>query len=165
MGRKKKVAVIKTLGDADRALGELLVCTHRLESLSQERESQIAKARKRFEKQVRDAEQEKAALEAALREALVQNWDAWRPAKRRSIKLRHGSLGFRKQVTIQIRPNTLELLERLGLTQPITVTKNVSKAVLAQWSDEKLAQVGANRHREDEPYYRLHREVLSGGER
>ena len=72
------------------------------------------------------------------------------------VDLKHGALlhGVRKVVR-KAKKTTVELLERLGFTDGVLVTKSVNWDVIEKWTDERLAAIYTERKSKETWGYEL----------
>jgi len=83
----------------------------------------------------------------------------------RSMELTFGVIGFRRasRLCLMVKrtwSGVLDTLQAYGLTEAIRTKREVDKAAMADWPDEKLAQVGVRREASDDFFVELKQEEL-----
>ncbi len=68
---------------------------------------------------------------------------------KKTIELPFGLFGYRQSTKISTKATTLELLQKHGFEDAITVKPQVNKDAMREWSDERLSLVDAKRVVED----------------
>jgi len=61
------------------------------------------------------------------------------------VPLENGSLIYSKELKISIPRDALAKCEELGFTEAIRIAKSLDRGAVAQWPDEKLFLIGAER--------------------
>ncbi len=81
---------------------------------------------------------------------------------KKSLELNFGIVGYRQSTRISIsNKNTLELLRTLGFAGAIRTTEQVDKTVMAEWPDERLAEVEARKIVEDKFFYEIKEDAVA----
>ena len=157
---KPNIGKIKTLEDANLALKEIGLLEHELETIDGEANKKIAEIKADCAKQGEGLRKRITDLSALLgafaeynREELFKD--------RKSQKLSFGEFGYRKSTAISIKKTTLELLKKLKLDRYIRVKEEIDKDLMAEMSDESLAQVDAVRKVKDSFFCQANREEVN----
>ena len=157
---KPNIGKIKTLEDADLALKEIGLLEHELEAIDGEANKKIAEIKADCAKQGEGLRKRITDLSALLgafaeynREELFKD--------RKSQKLSFGEFGYRKSTAISVKKTTLELLKKLKLDRYIRVKEEIDKDLMAEMSDESLAQVDAVRKVKDVFFCQANREEVN----
>ena len=157
---KPNIGKIKTLEDANLALKEIGLLEHELEAIDGEANKKIAEIKADCAKQGEGLRKRITDLSALLgafaeynREELFKD--------RKSQKLSFGEFGYRKSTAISIKKTTLGLLKKLKLDRYIRTKEEVDKDLMAEMSDESLAQVDAVRKVKDSFFCQANREEVN----
>lgn len=157
---KPNIGKIKTLEDADLALKEIGLLEHELEAIDGEANKKIAEIKADCAKQGEGLRKRITDLSALLgafaeynREELFKD--------RKSQKLSFGEFGYRKSTAISVKKTTLELLKKLKLDRYIRIKEEIDKDLMAEMSDESLAQVDAVRKVKDAFFCQANREEVN----
>lgn len=157
---KPNIGKIKTLEDANLALKEIGLLEHELETIDGEANKKIAEIKADCAKQGEGLRKRITDLSALLgafaeynREELFKD--------RKSQKLSFGEFGYRKSTAISIKKTTLELLKKLKLDRYIRIKEEIDKDLMAEMSDEALAQVDAVRKVKDAFFCQANREEVN----
>ena len=157
---KPNIGKIKTLEDADLALKEIGLLEHELEAIDGEANKKIAEIKADCAKQGEGLRKRITDLSALLgafaeynREELFKN--------RKSQKLSFGEFGYRKSTSISVKKTTLELLKKLKLVRYIRIKEEIDKDLMAEMTDESLAQVDAVRKVKDSFFCEANREQVN----
>ena len=156
---KPNIGKIKTLEDADLALKEIGLLEHELEAIDGEANKKIAEIKADCAKQGEGLRKRITDLSALLgafaeynREELFKD--------RKSQKLSFGEFGYRKSTSISVKKTTLELLKKLKLVRYIRIKEEIDKDLMAEMTDESLAQVDAVRKVKDSFFCEANREQV-----
>jgi len=157
---KPNIGKIKTLEDADLALKEIGLLEHELEAIDGEADKKIAEIKADCAKQGEGLRKRITDLSALLgafaeynREELFKD--------RKSQKLSFGEFGYRKSTSISVKKTTLELLKKLKLVRYIRIKEEIDKDLMAEMTDESLAQVDAVRKVKDSFFCEANREQVN----
>ena len=157
---KPDIGKIKTLEDANLALKEIGLLEHELEAIDTEAHKQIAEIKADCAKQGEGLRKRITDLSALLgafaeynREELFKD--------RKSQKLSFGEFGYRKSTAISVKKTTLELLKKLKLVRYIRIKEEIDKDLMAEMTDESLAQVDAVRKVKDSFFCEANREQVN----
>lgn len=157
---KPNIGKIKTLEDANLALKEIGLLEHELEAIDGEANKKIAEIKadcakqgEVYRKRITDLSALLGAFAEYNREELFKD--------RKSQKLSFGEFGYRKSTAISIKKTTLELLKKLKLDRYIRVKEEIDKDLMAEMSDEALAQVDAVRKVKDAFFCQANREEVN----
>lgn len=167
MATRKKPANlvhIKDLKEADNALLQLASNTRALQRLQDDLNKRIDKLKAQFEQDSQQLIANSEALSNGLH-AYAEHNKAELFAKRRSIDLTFGTIGYRESSEVQPLPkkkwkDVLEALVRGNFDQAIRVKTEVDKDALRTFSDDELAEVGARLVPKDTFWYELKQEQL-----
>ena len=157
---KPNIGKIKTLEDANLALKEIGLLEHELEAIDGEANKKIAEIKADCAKQGEGLRKRITDLSALLgafaeynREELFKD--------RKSQKLSFGEFGYRKSTAISVKKTTLELLKKLKLVRYIRIKEEIDKDLMAEMTDESLAQVDAVRKVKDNFFCEANREQVN----
>ena len=157
---KPNIGKIKTLEDANLALKEIGLLEHELETIDGEANKKIAEIKADCAKQGEGLRKRITDLSALLgafaeynREELFKD--------RKSQKLSFGEFGYRKSTVISVKKTTLELLKKLKLVRYIRIKEEIDKDLMAEMTDESLAQVDAVRKVKDAFFCQANREEVN----
>ena len=157
---KPNIGKIKTLEDADLALKEIGLLEHELEAIDGEANKKIAEIKADCAKQGEGLRKRITDLSALLgafaeynREELFKD--------RKSQKLSFGEFGYRKSTSISVKKTTLELLKKLKLVRYIRIKEEIDKDLMAEMTDESLAQVDAVRKVKESFFCEANREQVN----
>lgn len=157
---KPNIGKIKTLEDANLALKEIGLLEHELEAIDGEANKKIAEIKADCAKQGEGLRKRITDLSAMLgafaeynREELFKD--------RKSQKLSFGEFGYRKSTAISVKKTTLELLKKLKLVRYIRIKEEIDKDLMAEMTDESLAQVDAVRKVKDSFFCEANREQVN----
>ena len=157
---KPNIGKIKTLEDANLALKEIGLLEHELEAIDGEANKKIAEIKADCAKQGEGLRKRITDLSALLgafaeynREELFKD--------RKSQKLSFGEFGYRKSTSISVKKTTLELLKKLKLVRYIRIKEEIDKDLMAEMTDESLAQVDAVRKVKDSFFCEANREQVN----
>ena len=145
---KPNIGKIKTLEDANLALKEIGLLEHELETIDGEANKKIAEIKADCAKQGEVYRKRITDLSALFKD-------------RKSQKLSFGEFGYRKSTAISVKKTTLELLKKLKLDRYIRVKEEIDKDLMAEMSDESLAQVDAVRKVKDAFFCQANREEVN----
>ena len=166
--KPKDAPAIETWRDADLALMEIATIEREMNLCVAALEEKINEARAQEHEQIKPLAVQHKALEAALKKFAVHHKDDL--GKRRSRKLTHGIIGWRKGTgkfkTLKgwTWEKVLEKLSRLRMVRFLRVKEEVDKEALEKLyragglSDERLAGFGLQWHVPDEFYYEIRTE-------
>jgi phage host-nuclease inhibitor protein Gam len=141
---------IATLEEVNNALGEIGALECGLNAIGLEAQMIINAAKK-------DAEEHSAPLRekidaySRLIEVFANEHKKDLFVEKKSFSLSFGSFGFRKTVSIEVSPKTVQLLKKLKLDKYIRVTikEEPRKDLLKEMDDASLARVKAHRVTEE----------------
>lgn len=157
---KPNIGKIKTLEDANLVLKEIGLLEYEIEAIDTEAYKQIAEIKADCAKQGEGLRKRITDLSALLgafaeynREELFKD--------RKSQKLSFGEFGYRKSTSISVKKTTLELLKKLKLVRYIRIKEEIDKDLMAEMTDESLAQVDAVRKVKDSFFCEANREQVN----
>ena len=82
---------------------------------------------------------------------------------KKTIELHFGLFGYRQSTSISVKKTTLELLQKHGFEDAISIKPTVNKDALREWSEERLGLVDAVRVVEDKFWIETKENDLDGG--
>ncbi|HOX30883.1 MAG TPA: host-nuclease inhibitor Gam family protein [Spirochaetales bacterium] len=162
MGRyKPNVSEIQSLEDADRLLKEMCALETKIERIDSEGDKQIAEIKAKTAEQGKALRERVKELSASLK--AYSDYNKSELFKdRKSIDRSFGSFGYRKNPpSITTAKDTVELLEKLGMSQYVRVKREVDKEALMGLDDETLATVNAVRKAKEEFFVQPKREMVN----
>jgi len=170
MARKKpdNFRPIKNLTEADGQIALAGMLQRRLREIEDRMNEQIDQVKAESAAEAAPIRQELDKIEAALLSFAEYNKGELF-AKKRSVELTHGELGFRRSTELRTRPkfrwaDVMEKLRELGLTDGIRVREDPNKEALREWPDERLELVGVRRVVKDTFWYEVKQETLETGD-
>lgn len=83
--------------------------------------------------------------------------------EKKTIELNFGLFGYRQSTSISVKKTTLELLQKHGFEDAISIKPVVNKEAMREWSDERLGLVDATRVVEDKFWIETKENDLEGG--
>jgi len=163
---KPQVLVIADLKAAEQALSEIAQIERSIKGVEAGLNEIIDRAKAGAKLRTEPLAARRKELEAALAQFAEHN-KAELFAKRKSLDLAFGVIGFRLTTSIKAASKTtwamiLGKIRDYGFSEAIRSKAEVDKEILRGWSDEKLATVGARRDTKDEFYIDIKAEVLEG---
>lgn len=81
---------------------------------------------------------------------------------KKTIELQFGLFGYRQSTSVSIKKTTLELLQKHGFDEAISVKPTVNKEIMRSWTPEKLAIVDASLSVEDKFWIETKENDLEG---
>ncbi len=81
---------------------------------------------------------------------------------KKTIELQFGLFGYRQSTSVSIKKTTLELLQKHGFDDAITIKPQVNKEIMRSWSTERLALVDATLVVEDKFWIETKENDLEG---
>lgn len=81
---------------------------------------------------------------------------------KKTIELQFGLFGYRQSTSVSIKKTTLELLQKHGFDEAISVKPTVNKEIMRSWTPEKLAIVDASLSIEDKFWIETKENDLEG---
>ncbi len=81
---------------------------------------------------------------------------------KKTIELHFGLFGYRQSTSISVKKTTLELLQKHGFEDAISIKPTVNKDVMREWSEERLGIVDATRVVEDKFWIETKENDLEG---
>ncbi|WP_028314691.1 host-nuclease inhibitor Gam family protein [Desulfatibacillum aliphaticivorans] len=151
MARKKpnknSLYPVRDLKEANEALREIAAIKREIEAVNANMNDRIDQAKADAEVAAAPWQTKMEAIENGLLAYAEMNKDSLF-AKKRSVDLDFGSIGFRRSKEVKAQPkktlaSILEKLKSLGFSEGIRVKETVNKDVLRDWPEERLAMVDA----------------------
>lgn len=81
---------------------------------------------------------------------------------KKTIELQFGLFGYRQSTSVSVKKTTLELLQKHGFDEAISVKPTVNKEIMRSWTPEKLAIVDASLVVEDKFWIETKENDLEG---
>lgn len=81
---------------------------------------------------------------------------------KKTIELQFGLFGYRQSTSVSVKKTTLELLQKHGFDEAISIKPMVNKEVMRTWSTERLALVDATLIVEDKFWIETKENDLEG---
>ncbi len=167
MARIKPTAeIITTLDGAKAALAELAALERELAGIEADMNETIDRVKNNADAEAAPHQERRRELSAALNGfAEVNKSELF--ARRKSLELPHGVIGFRQSTSLVARTKVkmaqvLEKLKDLGWTEAVKTTEGVNKEVMREWSDSRLEAVGMERRVVDQFFVEISAEALKG---
>ena len=166
MGKRTKpqALVIADQAQAEGVLAELAGIDRRLELAKAAMNETIDQAKAAARAEAEPLEARRKELAAAL-EAFATHHKAALFAKRKSLDLGFGVIGFRLATRLKTSARTtwgqvLEALKSYKFTEAIRIKEEVDKDAMKDWPDARLATVGVARETSDEFYIEIKQEEV-----
>ena len=151
---------IKSLVDAETALGEIGSLMNELDQIDAKGTKKIAEIKSKMASEGEKARERIKTLEANL--ALYAKYNKAELFKdKKTVILAYGSFGFRQSTSVRVKKTTTELLKKLFHGKGIRIKEEPDKEQLKDWSDEDLATVDAAKTVKDEFGYDINREEVN----
>lgn len=163
---KPQPLVIADLAQADEALRRLAEIDRGQRAIEAGANAQIDQVKALAKQELEPLADERKRLETDLAVfANLKKAELFGETRGRSLELTFGVLGFRRATALRLLAKrtwsgVLEALDAYNLVSAIRVKREVDKAAMADWPEEKLAQVGVRRETNDEFYVELKQEEL-----
>ena len=150
------------LGDVNNALKEICELERKIESVNWAQQQKLNTIKEAAQKEAEPLQLKLAEISGKI-EAFAQERKDELFGVKRSQKLSFGTIGFRETTSIEVSPETAELLEKYKLDKyvKVTVTKTPVKNLMRELNDKTLSKVSASKivkdsfflttKREDEP--------------
>ncbi len=142
--------VVESREDADRALMRLGEVARARERLKARCEESIKRARERRKEAEAPLEAEAKIIERALQDWAKRDRKTW--GKARSLRLRHGRVGWRQSTSLRLlkkAETVIKLLKARGLEECVKTRESVNRELLRQLDEESVRAVGAKLVRRD----------------
>lgn len=81
---------------------------------------------------------------------------------KKTIELQFGLFGYRQSTSVSVKKTTLELLQKHGFNEAISIKPTVNKEIMRSWSTERLALVDATLVVEDKFWIETKENDLEG---
>jgi phage host-nuclease inhibitor protein Gam len=81
---------------------------------------------------------------------------------KKTIELQFGLFGYRQSTSVSVKKTTLELLQKHGFDEAISIKPTVNKEIMRSWSTERLALVDATLVIEDKFWIETKENDLEG---
>lgn len=81
---------------------------------------------------------------------------------KKTIELQFGLFGYRQSTSVSVKKTTLELLQKHGFDEAISIKPTVNKEIMRSWTPEKLAIVDATLVVEDKFWIETKENDLEG---
>ncbi len=155
---------VKSLDDANAALGEIAGIKRRIEAAEAEMNDKIDQIKAETAAKIEPLANRLKALENGLLAYSEFNRDELFK-KKKSIELAFGLLGYRKSTMVKPLPrkkwaDVLERLDEMNFQEAVLVKKRPNKDVLRQWSDERLELVYARKVSKETFWYEVKEEEV-----
>jgi phage host-nuclease inhibitor protein Gam len=158
---KPDVNELKTLDDVDRVLKELCALETQVERIDSDGDARIAKIKEETAKAGKAIRERIKELNASVKAFSDYNKQSLFKDKK-SIERAFGIIGYRKTPpSISVAKTTVDLLEKLGMTQYIRIRKEPDKEALLSLDDDALAQIDAVRKSKEEFFVQPKRETVN----
>lgn len=154
---------ITTWSDCDQTLCQLRILDAKIESVGARHDRIIATAQERKAAELDPLVAERAGLDSQVL-TYVGAQSGRLPKGKKSYKLTHGVVGFRKgkaAVVVADEESTIKALRAQGLLQCIVTKETLEKAELLKLDDVALAACGVTVTRKERAYYELTETVVA----
>lgn len=164
MADRKRItpAQIKSLDDANVALGEIGKLMLQLEAIDGKADQEIGKIRDDAEKEGKDLRARIEELDSAL--AVFGEYNKTELfSDKKSLELAYGMIGFRQSSKISIKKTTLDKIKEIypERAEAIRKKEEVNKEVLKDWSKTELSSVDASKKIDDIFFREVNREQIN----
>lgn len=151
---------IKTVADAEQALGEIGSLLNEIDKIDQKGTEKISAIKAKMAKDGADFRNRIKSIESNL--ALYAKYNKADLFKdKKSVDTAYGSFGFRKSTKVRVKKTTLELLKKLYPGHGIRIKEEPDKDQLKDWRDDDLAAIDAAKTTKDEFGYEVNREEVN----
>jgi len=163
---KPKALNITDLAGADEALRRLAEVDREQRQIEAGANAQIDQIKDCAKRELEPLTEERKRLETDLAVfANLKKTELFGEVRGRSLELTFGTIGFRRANSLRLLAKktwggVLDMLTSYGLTEAVRVKREVDKSAMADWPDEKLAQVGVRRETTDDFFVELKKEEL-----
>lgn len=164
--KPKQIEHIKDLKAADTALGEIAGIKRRLAEIDQELNDGIDLLKAEAAAKAHPIQERLTGLENGLL-AYAEFNQAELFAKKKSVELTFGSLGYRKSTEVKPKPKftwklVLEKLKELSFSSAIRTKEEPNKEELRGWPEERLDLVGVRKVPRETFWYETKEEEVAG---
>jgi len=129
---------------ADAMLHEIKEKTDKVGELERQAEAEMAATRERYEAELGLLKNQLVDLDKEIVSLMKQNKGPLFDG-RDKVALENGALLFTKELRLSLARGTLARIEEHGFVEAIKVAKSVDRAIVEQWTDERLFLVGGKR--------------------
>ncbi|WP_457571290.1 host-nuclease inhibitor Gam family protein [Desulfovulcanus sp.] len=162
--KPKNLYPIKDLQQANQAMAEIKELKRSLEQIEHDLNDTIDRAKANAEAKAAPIQSRLEALENGLLAFAEYNKEELF-AKKRTVEVMHGLLGYRRSKEIKTKPKitwamVLGKIKELGFKEAIRIKEQVNKEELRTWTDERLNLIGARRVEKDSFWYEVKEENL-----
>lgn len=163
---KPEALVISDLPQADEVLRRLAEIDREQRQIESGANAQIDQIKALAKQDLEPLAEERKRLETDLAVfANLKKAELFGDIRNRSQELTFGIIGFRRAKALRLLAKrtwggVLDALDAYGFIAAIRIKREVDKAAMADWPDEKLAQVGVRREVTDDFFVELKQEEL-----
>ncbi|RJP59025.1 MAG: hypothetical protein C4549_02760 [Deltaproteobacteria bacterium] len=129
---------------ADIMLKNIKFTVGRIDSLEKEAEAELAAIRKKYEPELGLLKEQIAVFDKEIVFLMKQNAGRLFDG-RDKISLTNGILLYAKEMKVSLARDTLAKIEEQGWEEAIKIAKSIDRAVVEQWTDERLFMVGGKK--------------------
>ncbi|WP_051445027.1 host-nuclease inhibitor Gam family protein [Desulfocurvus vexinensis] len=163
---KPQGEIITTMEQAKAALAEMAQLERRLRAIEADMNENMDVIKANADAEAAPHKERQKALGTALNGfAEVNRAELF--ARRKSLELPHGVIGWRQSTSIVARAkvkmgHVLEKLKDLGWLDAVKTSETVNKEAMRDWTDGKLDAVGMERKVTDQFFIEISAEALKG---
>ena len=154
------IKTLETLKEADDVLFQIAQLRTKLKLIDADAEKEINKIREKAAAKAEGIKQMIEKLGASLQLFAETNRDELF-AKKKSVELTFGFLGYRMSTRISVKKSTVAKLKELGMLDCIIVKETPNKEALEKQPDAILKQVDAKRIKDDKFWYEVKEEEIT----
>lgn len=156
-----EIQKITSLGEADSVLHQIADLKANVRKAQADADIEVNAVKEKLADQVRPMLEQIESLEKSLNVYSEYNRSELFGDKK-TIELQFGLFGYRQSTSVSVKKTTLELLQKHGFDEAISIKPTVNKEIMRSWSTERLALVDATLVVEDKFWIETKENDLEG---
>lgn len=156
-----EIQKITSLSDADGVLHQIADLKANVRKAQADADIEVNAVKEKLADQVRPMLEQIESLEKSLNVYSEYNRSELFGDKK-TIELQFGLFGYRQSTSVSVKKTTLELLQKHGFDEAISIKPTVNKEIMRSWSAERLALVDATLVVEDKFWIETKENDLEG---
>ncbi|MEW5833029.1 MAG: host-nuclease inhibitor Gam family protein [Campylobacterota bacterium] len=156
-----EIQKITSLSDADSVLHQIADLKANVRKAQADADIEVNAVKEKLADQVRPMLEQIESLEKSLNVYSEYNRSELFGDKK-TIELQFGLFGYRQSTSVSVKKTTLELLQKHGFDEAISIKPTVNKEIMRSWSAERLALVDATLVVEDKFWIETKENDLEG---
>lgn len=156
-----EIQKITSLSDADSVLHQIADLKANVRKAQADADIEVNAVKEKLADQVRPMLEQIESLEKSLNVYSEYNRSELFGDKK-TIELQFGLFGYRQSTSVSVKKTTLELLQKHGFDEAISIKPTVNKEIMRSWSTERLALVDATLVVEDKFWIETKENDLEG---